>query len=85
MVMYPQHSEELAITNRAIELGTGVKLKGTNSKGIRDSVFEILDNPSYRENALKLSESLKRSGGAKSGADFVESIVNQNSIKGVIS
>jgi MGT family glycosyltransferase len=76
MVMYPQHSEELAITNRAIELGAGVKLKNTNSMGIRNAVFEILDNPSYKENALKLSKTLRDSGGAKAGADYIEKVIN---------
>jgi MGT family glycosyltransferase len=75
MVMYPQHSEELAITNRAVELGAGIKLKNTNSKGIRDAVLEVLGNPSYRENALKVSETLKASGGAKAGADYIEYVL----------
>jgi MGT family glycosyltransferase len=76
MAMYPQQSEELAITNRTIELGAGVKLKNANSMGIRNAVFEILDNPSYKENALKLSKTLRDSGGAKAGAEYIEKIIN---------
>ncbi len=75
MAMYPQQSEELAITNRTIELGAGVKLKNANSMGIRNAVFEILDNPSYKENALKLSKTLRDSGGAKAGAEYIEKII----------
>lgn len=76
MVMYPQHSEELAVTNRTIELGAGLKLKSANSMGIRNAVFEILENQSYKDNALKISKTLRSSGGAKSGADFILNVAN---------
>ncbi|MGN1411359.1 MAG: macrolide family glycosyltransferase [Oscillospiraceae bacterium] len=77
MVLYPQHSEELAITNRAVEMGTGVKLKGESANLIRDAVLKVLENQSYKENSERLSQSLKKSGGAKSGADFIELIINK--------
>lgn len=77
MILYPQHSEELAITNRVIELGAGIKLKRDNANSIHDDVMKILDNISYKENAEKISQSLKKSGGAKSGADFIELVINR--------
>lgn len=76
MILYPQHSEELAVTNRVVELGAGIKLKRDNANSIHDDVMKILDNSSYKESAEKISQSLKKSGGAKSGADFIELIIN---------
>ena len=39
--------------------------------------MEVLNNTSYKNNAQKISQGLKSSGGAKSGADFIESIINR--------
>ena len=77
MILYPQHSEELAVTNRVIELGAGIRLKRQSTNSIYDTVMEVLNNTSYKNNAQKISQGLKSSGGAKSGADFIESIINR--------
>ena len=77
IILYPQHSEELAVTNRVIELGAGIRLKRQSTNSIYDTVMEVLNNTSYKNNAQKISQGLKSSGGAKSGADFIESIINR--------
>jgi MGT family glycosyltransferase len=74
MVLYPQNSEESAVTDRAVELGAGVRLRNADPKSIRSAVFEVLGGASYRDSALRLSETLKRSGGSRAAADYVESV-----------
>jgi len=71
MIVFPQHSEETAVANRVIALEAGISLKNDKPNNIKKSVLKVLDNTSYKENALRLSNSLKKSGGAKTGADFI--------------
>ena len=72
MVLFPQHSEENAVALRVEEVGAGVRLKKSSAQGIRDAVRAVLNNPSYKEGALRMREDFLRGGGAAQAADFVE-------------
>lgn len=74
MVLFPQHAEERSVANRAAELGAGTLLKRANATDIRAAVSKVLGEPSFTENARKLSRELRESGGAEKAAEFVERV-----------
>ena len=71
MVLFPQHSEQGLVADRVAELGAGLKLKGKKEKYLEKAVVEVLENPSYQENAQKLSETFQKAGGAKEAANVI--------------
>jgi len=71
MVLYPLHSEQRIVANRAAELGAGVKLKGSKPKQLVKAVTELLSKKKYYENAIMLSESLRKAGGAVEAANCI--------------
>ncbi|HWJ80120.1 MAG TPA: macrolide family glycosyltransferase [Niallia sp.] len=71
MVLFPQHSEQGLVADRVAELGAGFKLKGKKEKYLEKAVVEVLENPSYQENAQKLSETFQKAGGAKEAANVI--------------
>ncbi|MCM1125619.1 MAG: glucosyltransferase [Lachnospiraceae bacterium] len=72
LVLFPQTNEQGGVAYRVNELGAGKYLKENNAESIRASVEEVLTNPSYKQNAVKIAESFFRCGGAKAAADFIE-------------
>lgn len=75
MVLFPQHSEQGLVADRIAELGAGLKLKGNKSKDLEAAVFEVLTNPTYQENAQKLSETFQNAGGAVEAANVILKII----------
>lgn len=71
MVLFPQHSEQRMVADRVAELGAGVFLKGTKPKELKKAVEEVLEKPSYRKNAERLSEIFKATGGAAEAASVI--------------
>ena len=71
MVLYPHHSEQRVVADRVAELGAGLKLKAKKPKYLAAVVAEVLANRTYRENAQKLSETLRNAGGAVEAADVI--------------
>ena len=72
MVMFPQHSEQLLITERTVEMGAGMKLKDDKPHSLTKAVAEVLGDASYRENAEKISETFRKAGGPAKAADVIE-------------
>lgn len=71
MVLFPQQQEQRMVAERTVSLGAGVYLKRNSSKSIRKAVQLILEDGTYKDNAVKLSESFKRAGGAKKAAEAI--------------
>lgn len=71
MVLYPSQSEQAMVAGRIAELGAGVLLKSSSPKSINDMVLNVICNDKYRNNALRLSDSFKKCGGAKEGAEVI--------------
>ena len=71
LVLYPQTTEQQGVANRVKELGAGIFLEDDSIDGIKQAIQTILETPSYRQNAKKISESFHRCGGAKAAADFI--------------
>ena len=74
LVLFPQTPEQGAVAKRAEELGAGVMLKSISEEDILQALTKVLTEPSYKENAVKISESFHRCGGAKEARAFLEEI-----------
>jgi MGT family glycosyltransferase len=72
MVLFPLHSEQRVVANKAAELGTGIKLKGNNPKHLAKAVADVLADPTYLENVKKLSKNFRNAGGAVEAANVIE-------------
>lgn len=74
LVMYPQTTEQGGVAARVAQLGAGIRLMKNTPSRILEAVEEVLKVPSYRENAMKISEGFKKCGGAKTAADKILSV-----------
>ena len=76
LVLFPQTSEQGAVAKRVEELGAGVRLRSTAPADIAAALHTALDDPSYRSNAAKVSDSFRACGGAVEARAFLESLFN---------
>lgn len=72
LVMYPQTPEQAGVAVRVEQLGAGIRLTKTNSDSIRETIEQVINTPSYHENATAVSDGFKRCPGAKGAADKIE-------------
>lgn len=72
LILFPQTTEQYGVANRVKELKAGIFLENSNIENIRNIVKEVLNDKNIKENALKISDSLKNCGGAKEAAKFIE-------------
>ena len=75
LVLFPQTPEQGAVAKRTEELGAGIRLKSIREEDILYAVRQVLDVPSYKNNAARISESFRSSGGAPEARVFLESLV----------
>lgn len=78
MVLFPQHSEQAMVAERTAALRAGLMLRGNKPEHIRKAIEQVLNDNTYKENANKISKSLKNSGGAKKAADVILNVVNND-------
>ncbi|EJR63123.1 MGT family glycosyltransferase [Bacillus cereus VD115] len=73
LVVIPQSADQPVIAKRVESLGAGVKLQmqGLTANQLSESVEKVLSKPSYKEAALNLKESLRKSGGYKQAVDEI--------------
>ena len=74
LVLFPQTPEQGAVARRAEELGAGIRLNSISGEDILQAVRTVLTDPSYKENAVKVSESFRACGGAAEARLFLEEI-----------
>lgn len=77
MVLFPQHSEQRLVAERAAELGTGIILKNHSPKGIRNAVLQVSGDNKYKENSQKLAGSFKEAGGVKAAVKAIYAIIER--------
>lgn len=78
MVLFPLHSEQGVVAHRVEELGAGIKLKGNKQKNILKAVAELLMDPTYQENAKKLSDNYRQTVGAVAAANVILDKIEKN-------
>lgn len=74
LVMYPQTPEQAGVAARVEQLGAGIYLKKISTNIIRDTVEQVINTPSYHENAAAVSHGFKKCPGAKGAADKIEAL-----------
>jgi zeaxanthin glucosyltransferase len=77
LIAIPIANDQPGVAARIAWTGTGeiVPLKGIDSDKLRVAINTVLSNPSYRENALRLQDSIRQAGGVTQAADIVESAI----------
>ena len=76
LVLFPQTPEQDAVAKRVEELGAGVRLKSISENDILQALRQIIYEPGYKDNAVKISESFRVYGGAAEGKLFLERIAD---------
>jgi len=71
LVMIPLTSDQPLVANRVQELGAGIALN--NVAVMREALLEVLSNPSYKQQACIIGESLRQAGGYKRAAEMIMS------------
>ena len=74
LILFPQTPEQGAVATRVEELGAGIRLRSIEQKEIAMLTERVLNNPTYKEKAIELSESFKKCGGAKEARLFLEAL-----------
>ena len=74
LVLFPQTPEQGAVARRTEELGAGIRLKSISEEDILEAVQTVLSDPSYKKNAVIVSDSFRASGGAAEARQFLESL-----------
>ena len=77
-MLFPQTPEQGAVAKRTEELGAGVMLKSISEEDVMQALTRVLTEPAYRENAVRISDSFRSSGGAKEARTFLEEIAGYN-------
>ena len=74
LVLFPQTPEQGAVAKRTEELGAGIRLKSIAEADILDALKQVLADPEYKNNAIKVSDSFHACGGASEAKEFLEEI-----------
>ena len=74
LVLFPQTQEQGAVARRTEELGAGVMLGSISENDIMASLRKVLHEPSYKANAVKISDSFRACGGVKEAVAFLEEV-----------
>lgn len=77
MVAIPITNDQPGVAARIAWTGAGefVPVSGLSVPRLRSAIQQVLTEPTYRQNALRLQAAIQRSGGAKRAADIVEQVV----------
>ena len=78
MVAIPIANDQPGVAARIAWTGTGevVPLKRLNISKLRGAIEQVLTEDSYKKNALRQQEAIKRAGGVKKAADIIEQVVS---------
>ena len=78
MVAIPITNEQPGIAARIAWTGTGevIPLKKLSVEKLQKAIKLVLTEDSYKKNALRLQEAIKRAGGVSRAADIVEQVVH---------
>ncbi|MFK4413263.1 MGT family glycosyltransferase [Bacillus sp. RC251] len=79
LIVIPQSADQPVIAKQVENLGAGIKLSinELTVEQLRESVKLVLNNPSFKEAALNLKESFRKSGGYKEAADEIFTFIGQ--------
>ena len=78
MVAIPIANDQPGVAARIAWTGTGevVSLKKLTVLKLRTAIERVLQQESYRKNALKLSNAIQQAGGVRRAADIIEEVIH---------
>ena len=76
LVMFPQTPEQGAVAKRTEELGAGVMLRSISEEDIMEALGKVLTDRSFKENAVRISDSFHSSGGVAEARAFLEEVAS---------
>jgi MGT family glycosyltransferase len=78
LVVAPIRDDQPIIAQQVVDAGVGVRLKygRVNSDEIVEALLAVLENPSYRQAALRIRESFRAAGGCSAAADRLEALAS---------
>lgn len=76
LVLFPQTPEQGAVAKRTEELGAGIMLESISEKDILHALTEVLTDRTYKDNAIRISDSFHVCGGVAEARAFLEEIVS---------
>ncbi len=79
-VLFPLHSEQTMVANRVAELNAGKRLESDAVDHIRETVLQVLNEPSYKRQAVTISQGLQKAAGASAAADKIEAVCEDENI-----
>ena len=71
LILFPQTPEQDAVAKRTEELGAGLRLPSIREEDIIRSVRRLINEKRFRQEAAKISESFRQSGGIREAVDFI--------------
>jgi MGT family glycosyltransferase len=76
MVLVPTQWDKPDNAQRVVEAGAGIRIspRRCTAERLREAVERVLSEPSFRENARKMSEIFTRYGGASRAAELLEAL-----------
>ena len=74
LVLFPQTPEQDAVAKRTEELGAGFRLKSISGEDVLDALTRVINEPGYKAEAMRISESFKACGGVFEAREFLEEI-----------
>lgn len=83
LIVIPKNADQPIIARRISELGVGVRIKRTRltAQKLRDQAKAILSNPTFAENARKISETLRQAGGYQRAVKEIIDFQKQHNIQ----
>ena len=76
LVLFPQTPEQGAVAKRTEELGAGIMLESISEKDILHALTEVLTDHTYKDNAIRISDSFHACGGVDEARAFLEEIIS---------
>ena len=76
LVLFPQTPEQGAVAKRTEELGAGIMLESISEEDILHALTEVLTDHTYKDNAIRISDSFHACGGVDEARAFLEEIVS---------
>ena len=74
LVLFPQTPEQGAVAQRTAELGAGIRLRSISEADILDAVRTVLEDPSYKREAGRISDSFQACGGIAEAVTFLVAV-----------
>jgi MGT family glycosyltransferase len=80
LLVFPQHGDQHLVAARVLELGAGLRMipPDVEPSRLRALVTKVLDEPSFKQQADRISSSFHAAGGARRAADAIRAVATNH-------